>query len=1097
MQCLAYNPVTQQLASCTTTDFGLWSPEQKSVAKHKMNSKVNCCSWTNDGQYIALGLHDGNVSIRDRTGHEKVVIKRTQPIWCLSWNPSRDEPYDVLAVGCWDQTLSFYKLSGGQVGKDRQLGYDPCSLGYFSDGAYIVVGGTNKSVSLYTKEGIRLNSVTDREDWVWAAKARPGSNYVGFGCNDGTVGLSQLTFSTVHGLYQDRYAYRENMTDVIIQHLISEQKVRIKCRDYVKKIAIYRDRLAVQLPDRIIVYELFQDDAFDMHYRIRERINERHECNLLVVTSNHIILCQEKRLQLLSFQGAVVREWSLEAVIRYIKVVGGPAGREGLLVGLKNGVILKIFVDNQFPITLIKQDTSVRCLDLSASRTKLAVVDEHSDVSVYDLRTKELLFKEPNANSVAWNTEAEDMLCFSGNGLLSIKTGMFPVSTQKLQGFVVGFKGSKIFCLHHVAMQTIDVPQSASLHCYVETREFDKAYRIACLGVTETDWRFLAMEALSGLNFDVARKAFIRIKDLRYLELLARIEQSRKMPGNDSQLHMAEILAYQGKFADAAKVFTRAGHVKKAVDMYCDLGMFDEAKKVAVDSGSNVQELLLRQASFLEDGGDQSSAGPIYIACGEFMKAVKLYAELGKDDDILHQIVRPIAKTEVKVLNACAVVLRKHGKHAYALETFQKLGDSESILKLQVELQNWDDAFRMLENHPEMGEHVYQPYANWLAVNDRFDEAQEAFKKAGKPEEALRLLEELTHNAVIESRFDDASYYFWMLAMEMFKTIQAPQAHFTPEEKSTFARAQQFYFQSHLYFAYHSIFRYTEEPFTSLATDQLFNIARYLMVTLGKMAPMGISRLYVTYALAKLAQKIGAYKLSRTAFDRLQKLRIPPHWIDQIDLASVAIRSKPFSNQEDLNPNCYRCMTTNPLLSNVGDKCLSCAHPFVRAFGSFDHLPLVEFFLDDGITDEEAIALIKTEPIGRHRGGGGGGGGGGWQEGVDGNANVMRLDDAPAAAEDEDDDPFTRAMNVGFDQVDRNLGPIRVDREVLRSLNPREVFIRTWDTPAMPFQYFKAIFADVPIFMCSSCKNFFEEEHVACPFCRFDSSATAGTANNA
>ena len=29
------------------------------------------------------------------------------------------------------------------------------------------------------------------------------------------------------------------MTDVIIQHLITDQKVRIKCRDYVKKIAVY------------------------------------------------------------------------------------------------------------------------------------------------------------------------------------------------------------------------------------------------------------------------------------------------------------------------------------------------------------------------------------------------------------------------------------------------------------------------------------------------------------------------------------------------------------------------------------------------------------------------------------------------------------------------------------------------------------------------------------------------------------------------------------------------------------------------------------------------------------------------------------------
>lgn len=36
IQCMSYNPVTQQLASATASDVGLWSPEQKSVAKHKV-----------------------------------------------------------------------------------------------------------------------------------------------------------------------------------------------------------------------------------------------------------------------------------------------------------------------------------------------------------------------------------------------------------------------------------------------------------------------------------------------------------------------------------------------------------------------------------------------------------------------------------------------------------------------------------------------------------------------------------------------------------------------------------------------------------------------------------------------------------------------------------------------------------------------------------------------------------------------------------------------------------------------------------------------------------------------------------------------------
>lgn len=52
------------------------------------------------------------------------------------------------------------------------------------------------------------------------------------------------------------------------------------------------------------------------------------------------------------------------------------------------------------------------------------------------------------------------------------------------------------------------------------------AYKVACLGVTDGDWEVLAHEALEGLDFDTAKKAFIRIKDLRYLELIHSIEVS-------------------------------------------------------------------------------------------------------------------------------------------------------------------------------------------------------------------------------------------------------------------------------------------------------------------------------------------------------------------------------------------------------------------------------------------------------------------------------------------------------------------------------------------------------------------------------------------
>ena len=44
------------------------------------------------------------------------------------------------------------------------------------------------------------------------------------GCQDGSISMYQLIISTVHGLFKERYAFRENMTDVIIQNLITEVK---------------------------------------------------------------------------------------------------------------------------------------------------------------------------------------------------------------------------------------------------------------------------------------------------------------------------------------------------------------------------------------------------------------------------------------------------------------------------------------------------------------------------------------------------------------------------------------------------------------------------------------------------------------------------------------------------------------------------------------------------------------------------------------------------------------------------------------------------------------------------------------------------------
>ena len=62
----------------------------------------------------------------------------------------------------------------------------------------------------------------------------------------------------------------------------------------------------------------------------------------------------------------------------------------------------------------MRQPAGPRCLDLSSSRQQLAVVDDGNIVHIYDLAGKGTRWEHDSANSVAWNLEYEDMLCFSG-----------------------------------------------------------------------------------------------------------------------------------------------------------------------------------------------------------------------------------------------------------------------------------------------------------------------------------------------------------------------------------------------------------------------------------------------------------------------------------------------------------------------------------------------------------------------------------------------------------------------------------------------------------------------------------------------------------
>jgi intraflagellar transport protein 122 len=79
----------------------------------------------------------------------------------------------------------------------------------------------------------------------------------------------------------------------------------------------------------------------------------------------------------------------------------------------------------------------------------------------------------------------------------------------------------------------------------------------------------------------------------------------------------------------------------------------------------------------------------------------------------------------------------------------------------------------------------------------------------------------------------------------------------------------------------------------------VFNIARFLLNIVGTETPVNINRFYVLFALAKHSRELGAFKLARYAYDKLQQIRLPTtSWIDKLDLETLSVRAKAFSDKE-------------------------------------------------------------------------------------------------------------------------------------------------------------------------------------------------------
>ncbi len=371
-----------------------------------------------------------------------------------------------------------------------------------------------------------------------------------------------------------------------------------------------------------------------------------------------------------------------------------------------------------------------------------------------------------------------------------------------------------------------------------------------------------------------------------------------------------------------------------------------------------------------------------HITASNFTEALALLAHHPIAEPQILALAR--AATDPALVHQCGQLLgvsptcERSIKEVY----LHKLGDISALMRYYTRHHKWPEALALAQEKAGLFDPAaFLPYAEWLLAEHpqtQFDAAMAFYYQHDRAAQATPLVRALVRNAVIEGRFRDASYYCWVLAVDAFA-----------EQDDEYARLSTL---ADVYAAFAHIHAYTQEPFTCLPPLTLFQVACFLLNTLGSgEAPFGVSKVATWYTITTQAKVLGATDFAQASYANLLTLNLHPSWRDTIEMDMLHLQARPVEagkeeeDETNLRPVCYRCGHVNPLLNPanqqvkesllvagkegrkktkvgwVGDVCVACGHPFIRSMLRFGVLPLVEFVPDPSLCEAEALALLREE----------------------------------------------------------------------------------------------------------------------------------------
>jgi len=132
------------------------------------------------------------------------------------------------------------------------------------------------------------------------------------------------------------------------------------------------------------------------------------------------------------------------------------------------------------------------------------------------------------------------------------------------------------------------------------------------------------------MNLDIARKALIRTKNWFYLDLIQSYILMTTTQSKSTELSLlGDVMAYRGYFGEAAKLYRQSRNDDKAVAMYTDLRMFEQAQEYMSSDSQNKMQLTKKRADWIHDSNEPKAAVEMYLAAGDTVKAIEIIGQHG------------------------------------------------------------------------------------------------------------------------------------------------------------------------------------------------------------------------------------------------------------------------------------------------------------------------------------------------------------------------------------------------------------------------------------------------------------------------------------